>query len=76
MSGESAEFLFVVRLHEDGAPWVALQPKHKGLATLQGEIGLNLYRGTSLEGSEATRALPEQQHQGFELLKLQARVIQ
>jgi len=30
MSGESAEFLFVVRLHEDGAPWVALRPKHKG----------------------------------------------
>ena len=49
MSGESAEFLFVVRLHEDGAPWVALQPKHKGLPTLKGEIGLDLYRGTSLE---------------------------
>ena len=49
MSRESAEFLFVVRLHEDGAPWVALQPKHKGLPTLKGEIGLDLYRGTSLE---------------------------
>jgi hypothetical protein len=26
-----------------------LQPKHKGFATLRGEIGLDLYRGTSLE---------------------------
>ena len=49
MSGESAEFLFAVRLREDGAPWVALQPKHEGFATFKGEIGLDLYRGTSLE---------------------------
>ena len=49
MSGESAEFLFVVRLRGDGAPWVALQPKHEGFVTLKGEIGLDLYRGTSLE---------------------------
>jgi len=48
MSGENAEFLFVVRLRENGAPWVVLQPKHEGLATLKGEIGLDLYRGTSL----------------------------
>ena len=49
MSGENAEFLFVVRLREDGAPWVLLQPKHEGFVTLKGEIGLDLYRGTSLE---------------------------
>ncbi|MBI4724955.1 MAG: hypothetical protein HY765_08260 [Rhodomicrobium sp.] len=45
----SAEFLFVVRLREDGTPWVALQPKHEGLEDCKGEIGLDLYRGTSLE---------------------------
>lgn len=49
MSGESAEFLFVVRLREDGAPWVVLQPKHEGFATFREVIGLDLYRGTSLE---------------------------
>ncbi len=49
MSGENAEFLFVVRLREDGAPWVMLQPKHEGFATFKGEIGLHLYRGTSLQ---------------------------
>jgi hypothetical protein len=49
MSVKSAEFLFVVRLAEDGAPWVALQPKHEGLADIKGELGLELYRGTSLE---------------------------
>ncbi len=50
MSRESAEFLFVVRLREeDGALSVALQPKHEGLAHIRGEIGLELYRGTSLE---------------------------
>ena len=49
MSEKSAEFLFVVRLREDGAPWVILQPKHEGLEDLKGEIGLDLYRGTSLE---------------------------
>ena len=49
MSGENAEFLFVARLRENGAPWVVLQPKHEGLTTLKGEIGLDLYRGTSLE---------------------------
>jgi hypothetical protein len=36
-------------LREDGAPWVILQPKHEGLEDLKGEIGLDLYRGTSLE---------------------------
>ncbi len=46
---KSAEFLFVVRLREDGAPWVALQPKHEGFDCLTGEIGFDLYRGTSLE---------------------------
>ena len=49
MSEESAEFVFVVRLREDGAPWIALQPKNEGFACLKGEIGLDLYRGTSLE---------------------------
>ncbi len=49
MSGENAEFLFVVRLRENGAPCVVLQPKHEGLAMLRGEIGLDLYRGTRLE---------------------------
>ena len=29
--------------------WVVLQPKHEGFVTLKGEIGLDLYRGTSLE---------------------------
>ena len=46
---KSAEFLFVVRVCEDGVPFVALQPKHEGLADIAGEIGLDLYRGTSLE---------------------------
>ncbi len=46
---KSAEYLFAVRLGEDGAPWVALQPKHQGIEDLRGEIGLDLYRGTSLE---------------------------
>ncbi len=49
MNGESAEFVFVVRLSEDGAPWVALQAKAEGFASFRGEIGLDLYRGTSLE---------------------------
>lgn len=49
MSGDSAEFLFVVRLRDDGAPRVVLQPKREGFATLKGEMGLDLYRGTSLE---------------------------
>ncbi len=46
---KSAEYLFAVRLREDGAPWVALQPKHEGIEDLKGSIGLDLYRGTSLE---------------------------
>ena len=49
MTRKCAEFLFAVRLHEDGTPWVALQPKHEGLEELKGELGLDLYRGTSLE---------------------------
>ena len=46
---KSAEYLFAVRLREDGMPWVALQPKYEGIEDLKGEIGLDLYRGTSLE---------------------------
>ena len=58
MSGENAEFLFVVRLRENGAPWVVLQPKQGGLAVLKGEIGLDLYRGTSLvEAKQLARFL-------------------
>lgn len=49
MSIKSAEFVFVVRLGEGGTPWVALQPKHEGLEGVKGELGLDLYRGTSLE---------------------------
>jgi hypothetical protein len=49
MSGESAEFVFVVRLSEDGAPFVALQPKGAGLENVTGELRLELYRGTSLD---------------------------
>ncbi len=49
MSGVSAEFVFVVRLKEDGAPFVALQAKGAGLEGVKGELGLELYRGTSLE---------------------------
>ena len=49
MTRKCAEFLFVVRLHEHGTPWLALQPKHEGLDELKGELGLDLYRGTSLE---------------------------
>ncbi|MFZ1107977.1 MAG: hypothetical protein WAN43_06495 [Rhodomicrobium sp.] len=49
MSRESAEFVFAVRLREDGAPFVALQPKGAGLEGIEGELGLDLYRGTSLE---------------------------
>jgi hypothetical protein len=47
--GKSAEFLFVVKRHEDDTPWIALQPRLEGLQTPAAEIGLNLYRGTSLE---------------------------
>jgi len=55
---KTAEFLFVVRTHEDGTPWVALQPKQEGLADLRGEIGLDLYRGTSLgEAKQLARFL-------------------
>lgn len=46
---KSAEILFVVRLREDGAHWVALQPKHASFEEMKGEIGLDLYRGTTLE---------------------------
>jgi hypothetical protein len=49
MSGESAEFVFVVRLNEDGAPFVALQPKGAGLESVTGELRLELYRGTNLD---------------------------
>lgn len=44
-----AEYLFVVRKREDETPWIALQPKADGFADMRGEIGLDLYRGTSLE---------------------------
>lgn len=58
MSAENAEFFFVVRLRENGAPWVVLQPKNEGLMTLKGEIGLDLYRGTSLgEAKQLARFL-------------------
>jgi hypothetical protein len=58
MNGANAEFLFVARLRENGAPWVVLQPKHEGLTTLKGEIGLDLYRGTSLgEAKQLARFL-------------------
>jgi hypothetical protein len=58
MSAENAEFFFVVRLRENGAPWVVLQPKNEGLITLKGEIGLDLYRGTSLgEAKQLARFL-------------------
>ncbi len=58
MSEENAEFFFVVRLRENGAPWVVLHPKHEGLMTLKGEIGLDLYRGTSLgEAKQLARFL-------------------
>lgn len=57
MSGKSAEFIFVARQSEDGGPFVALQPKHEG-ATFRGEIGLDLYRGTSLaEAKQLARFL-------------------
>jgi hypothetical protein len=46
---KSAEFVFVVRKREDDTPWIALQPKAEGFDDVKGEIGLDLYRGTSLE---------------------------
>jgi hypothetical protein len=46
---ESAEFVFALRVHNDGVPWIALQPKQQGLGAIGGELGLDLYRGTSLE---------------------------
>jgi hypothetical protein len=46
---ESLESLFVVRRYEDDTTWIAIQPKLEGLQTPAGEIGLNLYRGTSFE---------------------------
>ena len=58
MSEEKAEFLFVERLRDNGAHWVVLQPKNEGLMTLKGEIGLDLYRGTSLgEAKQLARFL-------------------
>lgn len=46
---DSAEFLFVVKMRDDGALRVALQPKGEGLEELTGELGFDLYRGTTLE---------------------------
>lgn len=46
---KSAEFQFVVKKREDESPWIALQPKNAGFEDIAGEIGLDLYRGTSLE---------------------------
>jgi len=46
---QRAEFVFALRVHADGAPWIALQPKQEGLGEVRGELGLDLYRGTSLE---------------------------
>ncbi len=49
MREKIAEFVFVVRMREDGAPFVALQPKGAGFEDLKAELGLELYRGASLE---------------------------
>jgi hypothetical protein len=57
MSGENAEFLFVARLRENGAPWVLLQPKHEGLTTLKGEIGLDLYLRPEQMGQDFPRGV-------------------
>jgi hypothetical protein len=46
---QSAEFVFALKMSADGAPWIALQPKYEGLAQMRGELGLDLYPGTSLE---------------------------
>ena len=46
---KSAEFLFVVKMQKDQSPWIAIQPKHAGFEDFAGEIGLGLYRGTSIE---------------------------
>ena len=45
---KSSESLFVVRRYEDDTPWIAIQPL-EGLQNAAGGIGLDLYRGTSLE---------------------------
>jgi hypothetical protein len=46
---KSAEFMFVVRRRGDDTPWIALEPKQDGLTDIEGEIGLDLYRGTSVD---------------------------
>lgn len=46
---KSAEFLFVVKRREDASPFIALEPKGDGFEDIAGSIGLDLYRGTSLE---------------------------
>lgn len=38
------DFLFTVRKREDGTPWIAVRPNES-----DEEIGLELYRGTSIE---------------------------
>jgi hypothetical protein len=58
MTMKSTEFLFVVRKREDDSPWIALQPKREGDEDIKGEIGLDLYRGTSLnEAKQLARFL-------------------
>jgi hypothetical protein len=41
---QGGEFLFAVRRREDDTPWIAL----RGIGA-KGEIGFDLYQGTSLE---------------------------
>ena len=55
---KNMDCMFAVRLREDGTPWVVLQPKHEDSGGIEGEIGLGLYRGTSLnEAKQLARFL-------------------
>jgi hypothetical protein len=55
---KNAECLFVVRRREDDHPWIALQPKSGESQDIKEEIGLDLYRGTSLnEAKQLARFL-------------------
>ena len=55
---KSAEFLFVVRKREDDTPWIVLKPKQSGFEGIEGEIGIDLYRGASInEAKQLARFL-------------------
>ena len=50
---ESADFLFAVKEHADGTPFVMLEPRTSGLASLgTGFLALNLRKGQTIEDAQ------------------------